>query len=66
MDPVTPSTMSTIIGYIGDLVEATADWIGNTVGIFTTSGNELLLFSALVGFVGIGIGLCKRIFRIKA
>lgn len=62
----TPSVMSTIIGYISDLVTASVSWITTTVGAFTASGNELLLFSAIVGFVGIGIGLCKRIFRIKA
>lgn len=62
----TPSVMTTIIGYISDLVTASVSWITTTVSAFTTSGNELLLFSAIVGFVGIGIGLCKRIFRIKA
>lgn len=58
--------MTTIIGYITALVTASVSWITSTVGVFTASGNELLLFSAIVGFVGIGIGLCKRIFRIKA
>lgn len=62
----TPSGMSTIIGYISDLVTASVTWITSTVGAFTASGNELLLFSALVGFVGVGIGLCKRIFKIHA
>lgn len=62
----TPSAMSTIITNITSLVEASVDWIGTTVGAFTTQGNELLLFSALVGFVGVGIGLCKRIFKIHA
>lgn len=62
----TPSGMATIIGYIGDLVEGSVSWISTTVGAFTAQGNELLLFSALVGFVGVGIGLCKRIFKIHA
>lgn len=62
----TPTGMAAIIGYIGDLVTASVSWITSTVGAFTASGNELLLFSALVGFVGVGIGLCKRIFKIHA
>lgn len=64
MEPV--SGMQTIIQAVGQLVTASVSWIGTTVGAFTTEGNELLLFSALVGFVGVGIGLCKRIFKIHA
>lgn len=62
----TPSVMSSIISNITSLVDASVDWISTTVGAFTAQGNELLLFSALVGFVGVGIGLCKRIFKIHA
>lgn len=63
MDPIT-NPMSTIIDNIGLIVEAVGDWVGDTIGIFTTSGNELLLFSALIGFVGIGIGLLRRLFKL--
>lgn len=61
---MTPNPMATIISNIGLLVTAAVDWVGTTLGAFTASGNELLLFSAIIGFVGIGIGLLRRLFKL--
>lgn len=52
--------MQAIITNIGSWVTAAASWIGETISVFTTSGNELLLVPFYVGMVGIGIGLVKR------
>lgn len=64
MEPT--SALSTIIAAIGDLVTASVSWIHTTIGAFTATGNEVLLFSLLVSFVGIGIGLVKRALRLRA
>lgn len=61
---MTPNPMASIITNIGLVVTAAVDWASTTLGAFTASGNELLLFSAIVGFVGIGIGLLRRLFKL--
>lgn len=62
MEPLTG--MDLVISNIGKLVTAAVTWITSTVGVITASGNELILVSALMGFVGIGIGLLRRVFRL--
>lgn len=54
--------MSTIITGVTDLVTASVDWITSAVGAVMQSGNELLLFFVLIGFVSIGFGLLRRFF----
>lgn len=58
--------MSTILTAITDIINKVPTWVGTTLGTFTESGNELLLFSAIVGFIGIGIGLLRRFFKLHA
>lgn len=64
MEPVTG--MDAIITAIGKLVTGAATWISSTVGVITAQGNELLLFCVIVGFVGIGIGLVRRVMKLRA
>lgn len=66
MDPVVVTPMQTIINTIGDIITAAVDWVGTTIDVFTNEGNELLLFSVLIGFVGVGIGLLRRLFKLHA
>ena len=54
--------MSTLITAIGSLVTASVTWITAATGAVMASGNELLLFFVLVGFVSIGFGLLRRFF----
>lgn len=61
---MTPNPMAAIITNIGLLVTAAVDWVGTTVGAITASGNELIYFSAILGFVGIGISLLRRMFKL--
>lgn len=58
--------MASIITAIGSIVTAAATWVTSTVGVITAEGNELILFSALIGFVGVGIGLLRRFFKLHA
>lgn len=64
MEPVTG--MDAIITAIGKLVTGAATWISSTVSVITAQGNELLLFCVIVGFVGIGIGLVRRVMKLRA
>lgn len=61
---MTPNPISTIISNIGLIVTGAVGWVSTTLGAFTADGNELLLFSAIIGFVGIGIGLLRRLFKL--
>lgn len=56
------ATLQTVIDAVGDIVEASATWVSSAVSTVTTT--PLLLFFTLSGFVGVGIGLFKRLTRI--
>ena len=60
----TTNPMSGIITNIGLWVTGAASWIGTAIGVFTTSGNELLLVPFYVGLVGIGFGLVRRAVKV--
>lgn len=52
--------MASIISAVTLIVEESVDWLTAIVGAVTATGNELLLFYCLVGFVGVAIGLLMR------
>ena len=54
--------MADIISSVGAIVTAGATWVSSAVSTVTTT--PLILFFLLVNFVGIGIGLFKRLTRI--
>lgn len=58
----TTVTMSTIMTAVGDIVTNAITWIGDFVGVITS--NPLLLAFVVVAFVGLGIGLIKRLIRL--
>lgn len=55
-------TMATLISSIGEIFTGAIGWVGTVSS--TIAGDPLLLFGVLLGFVGLGIGLFKRLFRI--
>lgn len=67
--------MSTIIGYITDLVNAifvgdptattpVPSWISTIISTITS--NPLILIAVIVPFVGLGIGLLRRLIGTRA
>lgn len=54
--------MDSIISTVGSIVEAGATWVSSAVSTVTTT--PIILFFLMVNFVGIGIGLFKRLTRI--
>lgn len=56
------TTVATIIGYAGDIVTESLTWVTETVT--TMSNNPLILTFVLVAFVGLGVGLIRRMIRL--
>ena len=54
--------MAAIIADITSLVTAAVGWVGQFVT--TITGNPLLLIFVIVGFVGLGVGLIKRLIKV--
>lgn len=62
-DPtVTTVTIATIVGNVSTLVTEAIKWVGSFVGAITS--NPLLLMFVIVAFVGLGVGLIKRLVRV--
>ena len=55
--------MAAIITAIGNLVTGAISWLGSFVTTITASGNELLLIFVITPFVGLGLGLIRRIIH---
>lgn len=60
----TPSAsgMSAIIADVNSLVTAAIGWVGDYVGAVTD--NPLILMFVIVAFVGLGVGLIRRLIRL--
>lgn len=51
-----------ILGSITSLVTSGVAWIKSFVGVIT--GNPLILLFVIVSFVGLGVGLIRRLIRL--
>ena len=60
----TAATLSTIVEAIGTVFEGGMD-MAATVGT-TVVGNPLLLFGAVISFVGLGIGIFARLLHMRS
>lgn len=58
----TTMTMATLITTIGSVFEGVLGWAG-TVGN-TVVSTPLLLFGVTLGFIGVGVGLFKRMLNV--
>lgn len=54
-------TISTIIGFIGDMVTGMITWLGQVVTAVTS--NPLILMFVIWGFIGTAVGVFKRLTR---
>lgn len=55
-------TMATVITDVGSIITASANWI--TSAVSTVMSSPVLEFFLFVNFVGLGIGLFRRMTRI--
>lgn len=58
----TTVTIATIVGNVTTLVTEAIKWVGSFVDAITS--NPLLLMFVIVAFVGLGVGLIKRLVRV--
>lgn len=56
--------MSSIISAVSAWVTAAIGWVGNFITVITTSGNEILLVGFIIGLVGLGVGLLRRLAHV--
>lgn len=56
------SGLSAIIANVNSLVTAAIGWVGDYVDAIT--GNPLILMFVIVAFVGLGVGLIRRLIRL--
>lgn len=54
--------MSAIIANVTEIVTAAVGWITSYVGAITA--NPLILMFVIVSFVGLGVGLIRRMIRL--
>lgn len=57
-----PVTMTTLTGYITDIVTAAIGWVEKFVTLIV--GQPLLLLFVITSFVGLGVGLIARLIRL--
>ena len=62
MDGSTAITLTTILSSITEIFTAGVSWMGTVSD--TVAGNPLLLFGVLISFIGVGIGLFKRLLHV--
>lgn len=58
------TALTDIIANVTAIVTAAVGWIGSFAGVFTTSGNEILLVFIALPMVGLGVGLLKRLISV--
>lgn len=62
METATAMTMAQVISTVGDVFKGAVGWAG-TIGE-TVTGTPLLLFSVVLGFVGVGVTMFKRLLNV--
>lgn len=55
--------METILTTVTDIVTAAVGWVGQYVTLVTE--NPIILVYTLLPFVGLGVGLLSRLFRVN-
>lgn len=55
-------TIATILTNVSSLVTEAVKWVASFVGAITS--NPLILMFVIVAFVGLGVGLIKRLVRV--
>ena len=58
----TAITMTSIISAITEIFTGAISWLGTVSD--TVAANPLLLFGVLISFIGVGIGLFKRLLHV--
>lgn len=60
----TATALETLLTSIGSVVTAAMGWAGDAVTFITAPGHEIVLLFVATSFVGLGVGLLRRMIRI--
>ena len=58
----TTYTLATLLTDIGSVFSTAITWVGEVAEVIVS--NPLLLIGCIIGFVGLGVGLFKRLMRV--
>lgn len=58
----TPGTLATILSAASEIVSEALTWVGDVASTITST--PLILLFVLVAFVGLGVGLIRRMIRL--
>ena len=58
----TAYTLTQLMTDIGTMFSTAVEWVGDVAGVIVQ--HPILLASAAVGFIGLGVGLYKRLTRV--
>lgn len=56
--------LASILTSIGSVVTSAMTWAGSVVTFITGEGHELVLLFVIVAFVGLGVGMLRRMIRL--
>ena len=56
--------MAALLTTIGSFITSAFTWAGSVVTFITAEGHELILLFIITSFVGLGIGLVRRMIRL--
>lgn len=63
MEPTTTAlTMTALLSTVTEVFTAAIGWVGTVAN--TISSTPLLMVGCVLGFIGVGVGLFKRMFNI--
>ena len=56
------TAMGTLLTTIGEVFTAAVGWVGTVAD--TIAGNPILLVGVVMGFIGVGVGLFRRMLNV--
>lgn len=62
MDEPVVTAMDTLLSTVGEVFTAAVGWVGTVAD--TITAEPLLLIGCVLGFIGVGVGLFKRMFNV--
>lgn len=62
MEGATTTTMTAMLSTITEVFTAAVGWVGTVADTITST--PLLMVGCVLGFIGVGVGLFKRMFNI--
>lgn len=62
MEETTTTAMGTLLTTVGEVFTSAIGWVGTVAD--TITGEPLLLIGVVLGFIGVGVGLFRRMLNV--